>query len=78
MRQQDRKLPLWECEIRVHVFLKMCGKQRTLSLVFLQVWQIEELEPENFDVWQGKNLDAVSVARGREDNDRRLSRSNYL
>ena len=69
---------MWECGTRVHVFLKMCGKQRTLSLVFLQVWQIEELEPENFDVWQGKNLEAVSVARGREDNDRRLSRSNYL
>jgi hypothetical protein len=38
--------------------------------VFLQLWQIEELEPENFDVWQGKNLEAVSVAPGREDNDR--------
>jgi len=29
MRQQDRKLPLWECECetRVHVFLKMSAAE---------------------------------------------------
>jgi len=35
---------------------RMCGKQRTLSLVFLDVWQIQELWAHFPDVWQGKEL----------------------
>jgi hypothetical protein len=32
------------------------GMWNPCTCVFENVWQIEELEPENFDVWQGKNL----------------------
>ena len=56
MRQQDRKLPLWECGTRVHVFLKMCGKQRTLSLVFLQVWQNRGVRARKFPCVARKEL----------------------
>jgi hypothetical protein len=34
----------------------MCGKCRTLSPVFLEVWQLKNLSSEISDVWQGKNL----------------------
>ena len=32
----------------------MCGKQRTSSVVFLEVWQIKELEAHFADLWQIK------------------------
>src|SRR6266446_6257697 len=34
----------------------MCGKQRTSSVVFLEVWQIKELEAHFADLWQIKKL----------------------
>jgi hypothetical protein len=34
----------------------MCGKHRTLSAVFLDVWQIKELWAHFLDVWQMKDL----------------------
>jgi hypothetical protein len=35
----------------------MCGKQRTLSRVFLEVWQGKGLGAQILDVWQRKELD---------------------
>jgi len=37
----------------------MCGKQRTCKLVFLEVWQAEELWVGFSDVWQLKGLEEV-------------------
>src|SRR6266478_1165295 len=34
----------------------MCDKQRTSSVVFLEVWQIKELEAHFADLWQIKKL----------------------
>jgi hypothetical protein len=38
----------------------MCGKQRTLSPLDLEVWQGKEIRADFSDVWQGKDLDAFS------------------
>jgi hypothetical protein len=35
----------------------MCGKQRTLSPLFLDVWQVKELRSDFSDVWQRKRLE---------------------
>jgi hypothetical protein len=43
----------------------MCGKQRTLSAVFLDVWQIKELRAHFADVWQRKDLEEGG-SRGQE------------
>jgi hypothetical protein len=34
----------------------MCGKQRTLSPVILDVWQRKDLEGDFSDVWQMQGL----------------------
>jgi hypothetical protein len=35
----------------------MCGKQRTLSPLDLEVWQTQGLRADFADVWQGKELE---------------------
>jgi hypothetical protein len=43
---------------------RMCGKQRTLSLMILDVWQRKGLAGEFAHVWQGKDLGEVKVEKG--------------
>ena len=38
------------------VIFWMCGKQRVLNLVFLEVWQGKELPAHFLDVWQIQKL----------------------
>jgi hypothetical protein len=37
---------------------RMCGNQRTLSPLDLELWQMRGLRADFSDVWQGRNLDA--------------------
>jgi hypothetical protein len=41
----------------------MCGKERTLSPLFVEVWQLKELRARLSDVWQGKDLGEKSAQR---------------
>jgi hypothetical protein len=40
-------------------FSRMCGKQRTLSPMILEVWQVKELRVCFSEVWQRKGLAEV-------------------
>lgn len=54
----------------------MCGKCRTLSPLFLEVWQMLELAGDFSDVWQGKGLacDLPSHDYGRRGQEAQKSR----
>ena len=41
----------------------MCGKQRALSPLDLEVWQRKELRADFADVWQGKELARKNAGR---------------
>jgi hypothetical protein len=42
----------------------MCGKERTLSLMILDVWQRKGLAEGFAYVWQGKDLGEVKAEKG--------------
>jgi hypothetical protein len=45
----------------------MCGKQRTLSPVILDVWQRKELRSDFSDVWQVKELEEIKKSNEIEE-----------
>jgi hypothetical protein len=54
----------------------MCGKQRTLSPVFLDVWQATDLQDDFSDVWQRKEL-ANRSAYSRTSITQKVTQVNY-